>query len=195
MTPEERKAVLADVDRACKVLQGGGIVVYPTDTIWGLGCDATNASAVAKIYAIKRRADHKALITLVPDAGWLERYVEEVPEVAWELIDVAVKPMTIVYDKGRNVAGNLMGEDGSIGIRVTAEFFSRELCRRLRRPIVSTSANVSGRPSPKIYDEIDREILDAADYVAEYRRDDRGEAEASTVIKLGSGGLIKILRP
>ncbi len=182
------------MDRACKVMQEGGIVVYPTDTIWGIGCDATNADAVARVYEIKRRADHKALITLVPDAGWVERYVEEVPDVAWELLDVAVDPMTIVYDRGKNVATNLMGEDGSIGLRVTSEFYSRELCRRLRKPVVSSSANVSGDPSPMCFAEISKEILDAADYVAMYRRDDKGGIKASTVIRLGAGGLIKILR-
>ncbi len=194
MTPEEKREILADVDRACKVIQEGGIVVYPTDTIWGIGCDATNADAVARVYEIKRRADHKALITLVPDAGWVERYVEEVPDVAWELLDVAVDPMTIVYDRGKNVATNLMGEDGSIGLRVTSEFYSRELCRRLRKPVVSSSANVSGDPSPMCFAEISKEILDAADYVAMYRRDDKGGIKASTVIRLGAGGLIKILR-
>ena len=194
MTPEEKREILADVDRACKVMQEGGIVVYHTDTIWGIGCDATNADAVARLYEIKRRADHKALITLVPDAGWVERYVEEVPDVAWELLDVAVDPMTIVYDRGKNVATNLMGEDGSIGLRVTSEFYSRELCRRLRKPVVSSSANVSGDPSPMCFAEISKEILDAADYVAMYRRDDKGGIKASTVIRLGAGGLIKILR-
>ena len=194
MTPEEKREILADVDRACKVMQEGGIVVFPTDTIWGIGCDATNADAVARVYEIKRRADHKALITLVPDAGWVERYVEEVPDVAWELLDVAVDPMTIVYDRGKNVATNLMGEDGSIGLRVTSEFYSRELCRRLRKPVVSSSANVSGDPSPMCFAEISKEILDAADYVAMYRRDDKGGIKASTVIRLGAGGLIKILR-
>ena len=194
MTPEEKREILADVDRACKVMQEGGIVVYPTDTIWGIGCDATNADAVARVYEIKRRADHKALITLVPDAGWVERYVEEVPDVAWELLDVAVDPMTIVYDRGKNVATNLMGEDGSIGLRVTSEFYSRELCRRLRKPVVSSSANVSGDPSPMCFAEISKEILDAADYVGMYRRDDKGGIKASTVIRLGAGGLIKILR-
>lgn len=194
MTPEEKREILADVDRACKVMQEGGIVVYPTDTIWGIGCDATNADAVARVYEIKRRADHKALITLVPDTGWVERYVEEVPDVAWELLDVAVDPMTIVYDRGKNVATNLMGEDGSIGLRVTSEFYSRELCRRLRKPVVSSSANVSGDPSPMCFAEISKEILDAADYVAMYRRDDKGGIKASTVIRLGAGGLIKILR-
>lgn len=194
MTADERKDIIADIERACRVMREGGIILYPTDTIWGLGCDATNAEAVARIYEIKRRADHKALITLVPDDVWVERYVEEVPEVAWELMEAAVDPLTIVYDKGKNVANNLMGEDGSIGIRVTGEFYSRELCRRLRKPIVSTSANVSGQVSPRVFADIGKEIIDAADYVAGYRRADNCAGKASTVIKLGSGGLIKILR-
>lgn len=194
MTPGEKNGLFADIDKACKVMQAGGIVIYPTDTIWGLGCDATNAEAVARIYEIKQRADNKALIMLVPYAVWVERYVEEVPEVAWELMDAAVNPMTIVYDKGINVAPNLIGKDGSIGIRVTTERYSQELCRRLHKPIVSTSVNVSGCPSPKIFSEIAKEMLEKADYVAEYRREDKRETKASTVIKLGSGGLIKILR-
>ena len=194
MTADERKDIIADIERACRVMREGGIILYPTDTIWGLGCDATNAEAVARIYEIKRRADHKALITLVPDDVWVERYVEEVPEVAWELMEAAVDPLTIVYDKGKNVAHNLMGEDGSIGIRVTGEFYSRELCRRLRKPVVSTSANVSGQVSPRVFADIGKEIIDAADYVAGYRRADNCAGKASTVIKLGSGGLIKILR-
>lgn len=194
MTTDERKDIIADIERACRVMREGGIILYPTDTIWGLGCDATNAEAVARIYEIKRRADHKALITLVPDDVWVERYVEDVPEVAWELMEAAVDPLTIVYDKGKNVAHNLMGEDGSIGIRVTGEFYSRELCRRLRKPIVSTSANVSGQVSPRVFADIGKEIIDAADYVAGYRRADNCAGKASTVIKLGSGGLIKILR-
>ena len=194
MTADERKDIIADIERACRVMREGGIILYPTDTIWGLGCDATNAEAVARIYEIKRRADHKALITLVPDDVWVERYVEEVPEVAWELMEAAVDPLTIVYDKGKNVAHNLMGEDGSIGIRVTGEFYSRELCRRLRKPIVSTSANVSGQISPRVFADIGKEIIDAADYVAGYRRADDCAGKASTVIKLGSGGRLKMLR-
>ena len=194
MTPEEKREILADVDRACKVMQEGGIVVYPTDTIWGIGCDATNADAVARVYEIKRRADHKALITLVPDAGWVERYVEEVPDVAWELLDVAVDPMTIVYDRGKNVATNLMGRRRQHRVESDFGVLLEELCRRLRKPVVSSSANVSGDPSPMCFAEISKEILDAADYVAMYRRDDKGGIKASTVIRLGAGGLIKILR-
>lgn len=186
--------MLADVERACKVMREGGIVVYPTDTIWGIGCDATNADAVARVYDVKRRADNKALITLVPYAGWVENYVEDVPEVAWELLDAVVDPTTIVYDKGKNLAPNLLGEDGSVGIRVTNEFYSQQLALRLRRPIVSTSANVSGEISPRFFKEISKGILDAVDYVAGYRRDETGCVKASTVIKLGSGGLIKVLR-
>lgn len=183
-----------DINRAVEVMNNGGIILYPTDTIWGIGCDATNADAVAKIYALKQRDDSKALITLVPSSAWIERYVDEVPDVAWELIDVAVAPLTIIYDKGRNLAANLMAPDGSVGIRVTGEAYSAELCRRLRKPVVSTSANISGMTSPALFSHITPEILSGVDYVATWRRDDTSVSKPSGVIKLSKGGLIKILR-
>lgn len=184
----------SDIDNACEVLQRGGVILYPTDTVWGVGCDATNPEAVAKIFAIKQRDDSKALITLVPSDSWIERYVTEVPEIAWELLEAAVDPLTIVYDKGRNLAPNLMAPDGSIGLRVTKERYSSELCRRFKRPIVSTSANISGQPAPAIYSRISPEIIDKVDYVAQYRRYDTTEAKPSGVIKISAGGVFKILR-
>lgn len=184
----------SDIDNACEVLQRGGVILYPTDTVWGIGCDATNPEAVAKIFAIKQRDDSKALITLVPSDSWIERYVTEVPEIAWELLEAAVDPLTIVYDKGRNLAPNLMAPDGSIGLRVTKERYSSELCRRFKRPIVSTSANISGQPAPAIYSRISLEIIDKVDYVAQYRRYDTTEAKPSGVIKISAGGVFKILR-
>lgn len=160
----------------------------------GLGCDATNSAAVRRIYEIKRRADSKALITLVGSEAALERTVENVPEVAWQLIEAADKPVTIVYDHGCGVAPELLAEDGSIGVRLTREAFSKALCQRLQRPLVSTSANVSGEPSPQTFAEISQEIIDAVDYVCASRRDESAPKAPSMVIKIQDNGVFKILR-
>lgn len=184
-----------DIANAIEVLKRGGVILYPTDTIWGLGCDATRSEAVRRIYEIKRRADSKALIVLTDSVKQLERYVEEVPEVAYELIDAAVKPLTIVYDKGINLAPELLAEDGSVAVRITSEQVSSGLCRALHRPLVSTSANISGQPAAPSYIDIPDEIKSAVDYIMESRRSERIEASPSSVIKLGCNGVIKILRP
>ena len=183
-----------DISRAVEVMQKGGVILYPTDTIWGIGCDATNEEAVKRIYEIKKRNDSKALITLVDSEAKVESFVKEVPDVAWQLIEVSDKPLTIVYDGARNLAPNLIAEDGSIGIRITREEFSRNLCLRMKKPIVSTSANVSGEPSPLCFNDISKEILNAVDYVCTSRREEKNASGASSVIKLGNGGEIKILR-
>lgn len=191
-------AMISDIDlkQACEVLRRGGVIVYPTDTVWGIGCDATNSSAVRRVFDIKRRADGKALITLLPSVHLLERYVDCVPDVAYELVELATTPVTVVYDRGLTppLAPELLAEDGSIGIRVTSEEFSRRLCMMLRRPLVSTSANISGTPTPSTYAEIPDSILKAVDYVATSRRDDNEPHKSSSVIKLGADGTIKILR-
>lgn len=183
-----------DIKRAIEVMNRGGIILYPTDTIWGLGCDATNEDAVRRIFEIKQRADSKALITLVDSEVKVESYVCDVPEVAWDLIELSEKPLTIIFDGARNLAKNLLAEDGSIGIRVTREPFSRELCMRMKRAIVSTSANVSGQPSPHNFSEIAEEILAAVDYVCTSRREEKENPAASSIIKLGAGGEISIIR-
>lgn len=183
-----------DIRQAVKVMERGGVILYPTDTIWGLGCDATDEAAVRRIFEIKRRNDAKALITLVDSEAKLQFYVPEVPDAAWDLIDVAVHPLTIIYDRGRNLAPNLMAEDGSIGIRITREEFSSHLCMRMKRAIVSTSANVSGQPSPKCFTDISQEIINAVDYVCTSRRDERNNPPASDIIKVGAGGLVKVIR-
>ena len=183
-----------DIRRAVEVMNRGGVIAYPTDTIWGLGCDATNAEAVKRIYDIKRRSDSKALITLVDSEAKVEFYVKEVPEVAWQLIEVADSPLTVIYDGARNLAPNLVAEDGSIAIRVTAEEFSRELCRRFKKAIVSTSTNVSGEPSPRTFADISPEILSAVDYVCESRREENVPHKPSSIIKLGVSGEVKIIR-
>ena len=148
------EAIRQDVKKACEVMQKGGIILYPTDTIWGIGCDATNAEAVKRVYDIKKRADSKAMLVLVDSSVKVDFYVRDVPAVAWDLIDYATKPLTIIYDGARNLAENLLAEDGSVGIRVTGEAFSKELCFRFRKAIVSTSANISGQPSPANFSEI-----------------------------------------
>ena len=184
-----------DIKKACEVLKNGGLILYPTDTVWGIGCDATNSDAVARIYDLKQRCDSKALIVLLADNNQLHKYVDNVPDIAYELIDVATKPLTIVYEKARNLSPNLCAEDGSVGIRITKEEFSRRLCRSFRRPIVSTSANISGAPTPKTFNAISKEIICGVDYVIECRRNENANKQPSSVIKLSSNGIIQILRP
>ena len=183
-----------DIKNACEVLRDGGLILYPTDTIWGIGCDATNEDAVQRAYELKQRADNKAMLVLIDNVAKLETYVEEVPGMAWDLIDVADKPLTIIYSQGKNLAPNLLGEDGSIGIRVSREEFSQKLCFQFRKPLVSTSANLSGDPSPANFGEISEAIRNGVDYIVEYRQDDRSKAAPSSIIKLGKGGLFQIIR-
>ena len=183
-----------DMAEAVRVLKAGGVILYPTDTVWGLGCDATNAEAVERIYRIKQRQDSKALIVLADSEAMISRYVAEVPEVAWDVIELATKPTTVIFDRGLNLAPNLLTQDGSVGIRLSREAFSSQLCFHLRKPIVSTSANVSGQPSPRIFREIIEEIRQQVDYVVRYRQDDIKPASPSSVIKLGRGGEVKIIR-
>ena len=172
----------------------GGVILYPTDTIWGIGCDATNEEAVRRVYEIKQRSDSKAMLVLVDSPVKVDFYVQDVPEVAWDLIEVADKPLTIIYSGARNLAPNLLAEDGSVGIRVTNEDFSKRLCQQFRKAIVSTSANVSGQPSPTNFSEITEELKSLVDYVVGYRQDEIGHPKPSSIIKLDKGGVIKIIR-
>ena len=172
----------------------GGVILYPTDTIWGIGCDATNEEAVRRVYEIKRRSDSKAMLVLVDSPVKVDFYVQDVPEVAWDLIEVADKPLTIIYSGARNLASNLIAEDGSVGIRVTNEEFSKRLCQQFRKAIVSTSANISGQPSPANYSEITEELKSMVDYVVGYRQEEIGHPKPSSIIKLDKGGVIKIIR-
>ncbi len=183
-----------DIRKACEVMEKGGIILYPTDTIWGIGCDATNEEAVKRIFEIKHRSDSKAMLVLTDSAAKLNYYVKEVNDVAWDLIELSDKPMTIIYDGARNLAKNLIAEDGSVGIRITNEAFSKQLCQRFRKAIVSTSANISGTPSPANFSEISEEIKKAVDYIVESRRDEKIEAKPSSIIKLSAKGEIKIIR-
>lgn len=184
----------ADLKEAVATLRKGGIILYPTDTIWGLGCDATNPEAVARVYALKQRAESKSLIVLMCDENQIIRYVDEPEDVALDLIETSDKPVTIVFEGAKGLASNLIASDGSIGVRVTREKFSNALVRGLRRPVVSTSANISGQPSPSLYSEIAPEILAGVDYVCRYRRDDLSRHKPSAIIKISKGGVFKILR-
>ncbi len=183
------------IKTACDVMRRGGVILYPTDTVWGIGCDATNSDAVRKVFEIKRRVDSKALITLVSGVPMLERYVPKVPDIAYELIDVAVSPITIIYDAACGLAPELLAPDGSVGMRITSERFSNQLCRRFGRPVVSTSANISGAPTPMSFSEISDEIMARVDYVVDYARHDAAMAKPSSVIKIKDDGTFKILRP
>ena len=183
-----------DLRWAVEVMRRGGVVLYPTDTVWGIGCDATNAEAVRRVYEIKRRAESKALIVLVDSMAKLSGCVREVPDMAWSLVELADKPLTIIYDGARNLAGNLIAEDGSVAIRVTEERFSKALCERMHVPVVSTSANVSGEPTPKNFSEISQAIVGAVDYVVRYRQDDTAKPNPSSIIKLGINGEVKVIR-
>lgn len=186
--------LIEDIKEACRIMNEGGVILYPTDTIWGIGCDATNPEAVKKVYEIKKRIDSKALIVLVDTSVKVDFYVSDAPEIAWDLIDLTDKPLTIIYDGARNMAPNLLAEDGSVGIRVTSEYFSKQLCQRFRKAIVSTSANISGEPSPKNFSEISDDIKSAVDYIVSFRQEDTSPAKPSSIMKLGKGGTIKIIR-
>ncbi len=188
------ETIKEEVKKACEVMRKGGVILYPTDTVWGIGCDATNPDAVKRVYEIKKRADSKAMLVLVDSSVKVDFYVSDVPQVAWDLIDYATKPLTVIYDGARNLADNLLAEDGSVGIRVTGEEFSKELCFRFRKAIVSTSANISGQPSPANFSEISEEVKQAVDYIVGYRQDETGRPKPSSIIKLGKGGEVKIIR-
>ena len=183
-----------DIKKAIEVLREGGIILYPTDTIWGIGCDATNEEAVEKLYAIKHRDKSKSMLILLDNPGKLQAYIQDVPDIAWDLFDLADKPLTIIFENAKNLAPNLINSDGTIGIRITNEDFSRNLCMRFRKPIVSTSANIAGQDAPQNFNDIDPEIIDMVDYVVEYRQDEMYKQTPSSIIKLGSSGKIDIIR-
>ena len=186
--------MIEDIKAAIEVLQKGGVILYPTDTIWGLGCDATNEEAVKRLYEIKKRDGSKNMLILMENAALLDRYLDEVPEIAYDLIELTDKPLTIIYEGAKNLAKNLIATDGSIGIRITSEAFSAELVRRFKKPIVSTSANISGKTVPANFKEIPQEIIAVADYVVKYRQDETKKGHPSSIMKLGRGGEVKIVR-
>ena len=184
-----------DIAQAVKVLRDGGVILYPTDTVWGIGCDATNEQAVNRVYAIKRRDDSKAMICLVDSDVRLQRYVRNVPEVAWNVMEYATKPTTVILDDAVNLAPNLVAEDGSIAMRITREPFSKELCYRFQKPLVSTSANISGEPAAQNYRDIAPELLEAVDYVCFSRRQEHKPHTPSSIVKLTRDGIVTIIRP
>ena len=199
-----------DIRQAIEVLRRGGVILYPTDTVWGIGCDATNSEAVRRVYQIKQRDDSKALICLVDSDVRMQRYVRDVPEVAWQLIDAVEErgtsneeraaksrvgsPITLVLDGASGLAPELLAEDGTVGIRITHEPFSRELCYRFQKPLVSTSANISGEPAAQNYRDISEDILNAVDYVCFSRRQEHQPHQPSSVIKIGRGGEVVVIR-
>lgn len=192
MTREE------DIRQAVETMRKGGVILYPTDTVWGIGCDATNEEAVKRVYEIKQRDDSKALICLVDSDARMQRYFRQVPDVAWQLIDSLkegdAKPTTLILDGAINLAKNLIAEDGSVGIRITNEPFSKELCYRFQKAIVSTSANVSGEPAAQNYGDIDPRIIEAVDYVCWSRRQEHKPHKPSSIIKLKENGEVMIVR-
>ena len=184
----------SDISRALDTLRGGGLILYPTDTIWGIGCDATNPEAVDRVFQLKGRNEGKSLIILLDSDSKLHSYVPEVPEVAYQLIEYTDRPLTIVYSGGKNLAPNLLAGDGSIGIRIVDHPFCSPLLHRFRKPIVSTSANLSGQPAPSNFKDIAGEIVDGVDYVASYGQDDLAQGRASIVMKLEAGGKFSFVR-
>lgn len=182
-----------EVRKANEVLKNGGVILYPTDTIWGIGCDATNEEAVKRIYQIKQREDNKSMLVLLDDAGKIASYAD-VPDIALDLIEAADKPMTIIYPGAKRLAKNLIGQDQTIGIRITSEEFSKSLIFRFHKPIVSTSANISGQPSPQIFAEISEEIKNAVDHIVDFRQNEIKKCTPSSIIKIGMGSEIQIIR-
>ena len=191
---KNRAQMDADIVQCLKVLSDGGLILYPTDTVWGIGCDATNAEAVKRVYQLKQRDDSKALIVLIDSVDHLDHYVVDVPAIARELIDVAVKPLTIIYEGAYNLAPNVLGDEDSVGIRIPNDEFCHRLCERFGKPIVSTSANVSGEPTAKTFGDIAPAIVKGVDYAVQYRRDDTAAHQPSNIILLARDGTFKIIR-
>lgn len=194
MNEQERLQFRQALGEAVKVLERGGVILYPTDTVWGLGCDATNSEAVRRIFQIKQRADSKAMLTLTDAEGRVEQYFDDVPEVAWQLWEVTDKPLTLILPRAHGVAPELIADDGTLGIRITREAVSQGICSRLRKPLVSTSANISGQPTPRCFAQISDAIRQAVDYIVPLRQDEDHNPAPSGIIKLGDGGLINVIR-
>ncbi len=183
-----------DLIKALEVLKEGGIILYPTDTIWGIGCDATNEKAVERIYQIKQRSDQKSMLVLLDNPNKISSYIKEMPDVAWDLIELSDKPLTIIFSGAKNLAPNIIAQNGSVGIRISNEPFNQNLIQKFKKPIVSTSANISGQASPLNFAEIGQEIIESVDYVVKWRQDDFSNSQASSIIKLEPNGEIEIIR-
>lgn len=188
------KTMNTEIDKALEVLKTDGVIIYPTETIWGIGCDATSPTAVQRIYQIKKRMDSKSMLVLLDSENRLSRYVEQVPELAWDLIDMTNKPLTIIYPNAKNIAPNLIAEDGSIGIRVSSHEFCKKLIFRFGKPIVSTSANISGQANPRTHHEIPPDIISQSDYMVNPEMAGTSTGKASGIIKLELDGQVKIIR-
>lgn len=182
-----------EINKAFKILKKGGLILYPTDTVWGIGCDATNYEAVKKIYKLKQREDKKSMICLVSDFKMLNQYVQDIPEVAYDIIKYAVKPTTVVYDKPLHISENLVAKDNTLAIRVVRNSFANELIKKIRKPLVSTSANISGQFTPKSFKEISKEIITGVDYVVNLQREKKS-GKPSAIIKLSNNGKIEVIR-
>jgi len=183
-----------DLRKALEVLREGGLILYPTDTIWGIGCDATNKAAVKRVYELKQRQDSKSMLVLLDNVGKLPGYVDEIPDVAYDMMELTNKPLTIIFDGAKNLADNLLAEDGSVGIRITAEQFSQQLCGRFKKPLVSTSANLSGDAFPRNFSEISDVIKQGVDFIVSFRQEETQSPAPSGIIKLGNGGEVTIIR-
>jgi L-threonylcarbamoyladenylate synthase len=183
-----------EVNKALKVVQDGGIILYPTDTIWGIGCDATNTDAVKKIFALKQRDESKSMIILLDIDNKLQSYIGEVPDIAYDLIEYAEHPLTLVMPGAKNISPSLIAEDGSVGVRVTSHPFCQQLIQRLRKPLVSTSANISGRPSPEYFSQIDQDIIDGVDYVVDIDQHSTEIKKPSTIMRLDASGAFQFIR-
>lgn len=183
-----------EIKKSLEILKSGGVILYPTDTIWGLGCDATNEEAVQKLLTIKNRPPEKSLIVLLDDDNKLQSYVSEIPDVAYDLIEYSENPLTVIFSNAKNLAPSVINSDGSVGIRIVKHDFCTELVQRFRKPIVSTSANLSGQPSPRFFDELDQEILSAVDYVVDFEQEKRTISKPSTIVKLGASGQFEFIR-
>lgn len=183
-----------EVNNAVEVLRKGGVILYPTDTVWGIGCDPTNADAVKRVFEIKRREDSKSMICIVDDPNRIVRYVRDIPDVAWDMLQLATTPLTLILDDVKGLAPGMTAEDGSAGFRVTSEEFSKTLCYRFQKPIVSTSANISGEPTAKTFDDISDKIKNAVDYIVKYNRRCKEKHSPSKIVKICNNNEIKIIR-
>ncbi|WP_174238637.1 L-threonylcarbamoyladenylate synthase [Pedobacter sp. L105] len=183
-----------EIEKALTVLKNGGVILYPTDTVWGLGCDATNAEAVEKINTIKKRQADKSFIVLLDNDSKLQSYINEVPEVAYDLIEYAEHPLTIIFSGAKNLAKNVINADGSVGIRIIKHDFVEQLLQRFRKPITSTSANISGEPTPQFFDDISEEIKESVDYIVDWEQNLRNNKKPSTIMKLSPSGQFSFIR-
>lgn len=194
-TPDNSNKFKDDIVKCIEVLRAGGVILYPTETVWGIGCDATNEAAVKKVCEIKQRDEEHSMLVLVEHADRLGRHVKQIPEVAIQLIEVNDKPMTIVYPGAVNLAANVIGKDDTVGIRITSDEFCKKLISAFNKPIVSTSANISHEPAPKNFRDIDEKIKTQVDFIVKWRQNDPTPGVSSSVIKVGLKGQVEIIRP